>query len=198
MFESFYSIFRDGDSMISLGNLSHCSGIFIVKKCFLVLRWKLLCFKSCLLIPVFSESTEKSLAPSSAPTLQIFTCTGNALLRLLHTVLSWHDWRGHDMTDMGEIPGQPLTLADAMSGQPPIHRGLRGRCGTGQLLFPTSLDGTGQRPGQRAGRRLLCSSQRVYSLIRDGKSKLRNLALTFKRGKNKGKVQSRKQRQIRE
>ena len=55
--------------------LCQCSVALTVKKCFLMLRWYLLCFglSPLPLVPALG-TTEKSLAPSSLhPPLQVFT-----------------------------------------------------------------------------------------------------------------------------
>ena len=67
------NISREGVSKTALGNLFQCSVILRGKKFFLMFRWNFLCFSLCPLPLVLSlGSTEKSLAPSSWLTLQIF------------------------------------------------------------------------------------------------------------------------------
>ena len=47
VFRRLLNISKDGDSATSLGNLCQCSVALIVKKCFLMFRWSLLCFSLC-------------------------------------------------------------------------------------------------------------------------------------------------------
>lgn len=52
-----FSISKDGDFTISLGNLDWCSISRIMKKCFWVPRWNRLCFSLCPLTLVLSQNT---------------------------------------------------------------------------------------------------------------------------------------------
>lgn len=75
--DGFLNIYTDGDPTASLGNPCQCSITLTVKKCFLVFKWNLMCFSSCLVPFVLSlGTTERNLAPSSS----------FPLIRCLHTL----------------------------------------------------------------------------------------------------------------
>ena len=72
---------RMRDSTTSLGNLYQCSVTLVIKNCFLMFRWSLLCFCSCPSPQVLSLDTTEKMSVFTAHH-QILTCIDKLLWAL--------------------------------------------------------------------------------------------------------------------